>query len=134
MKKKLIYFIVLMFLSFNLFSISNKKLLKQELARKEYQVKVLKKSCVEHKLESIIVKEADLLYYEYLEYKKVNKESKLQNNIDKAFILYKLALSLHDLDRSKEQHSRQVESLKLTRKQLEYITEEFEELKLELKK
>ena len=134
MKKKLIYFILLLFLSCNLFSVSNKKLLKQELARKEYQVKVLKKSCEEHKLESVIVREADLLYEEYQKFKKMNKEDKLHNNIDKAFILYRLALSLHDLDRSKEQHSRQVESLKLTRKQLEYITEEFEELKLELKK
>ena len=134
MKKKLICFIVLLFLSFNLFSVSNKKLLKQELARKEYQVKVLKKSCEEHKLDSILTKEADLLYYEYLEFKKMNKESKLHNNIDKAFILYRLALSLYDLEMSKKQHDKQVESLIITRKQLEYIKDEFEELKLELQK
>ena len=134
MKKKLICFIVLLFLSFNLFGVSNKKLLKQELARKEYQVKVLKKSCEEHKLESILTREADLLYFEYLEFKKMNKESKLHNNIDKAFILYRLALSLYDLEISKKQHDKQVESLIITRKQLEYIKEEFEELKLELQK
>ena len=134
MKKKFICFIVLLFLSFNLFSVSNKKLLKQELARKEYQVKVLKKSCEEHKLESVIVNEADLLYEEYQEFKKKNKENKLHNNIDKAFILYRLALSLYDLEISEKQHGKQVESLIITRKQLEYIKEEFEELKLELQK
>ena len=132
MKKKLICFILLLFLSFNLFSISNKKLLKQELARKEYQVKVLKKSCEEHKLDSILTKEADLLYYKYLEFKKINKESRLHNNIDKAFILYRLALSLYDLEISKKQHNKQLESLIITRKQLEYLKTEFEELKLEL--
>ncbi len=132
MKKKLICFITLMFLSFNLFSISNKKLLEQELARKEYQVKVLKKSCEEYQLESVLTTEADKLYEEYLELKKKNKEKKLHNNIDKAFILYRLALSLHDLERSKEQHESQVESLRLTRKQLEYLKTEFDELKLEL--
>jgi len=134
MKKKFICFIVLLFLSFNLFSVSNKKLLKHELARKEYQVKVLKKNCEEHELESILTKEADQLYYEYLEFKKMNKESKLHNNIDKAFILYRLALSLFDLEISKKQHNKQLESLKITRQQLEYIKEEFEELKLELQR
>ena len=134
MKKKFICFILLMFFSFNLFCISSRKLLKQELARKEYQVKVLKKSCEEHKLESTLVKRANLLYEEYQELKKKNKEKKLHKNIDKAFILYRLALSLYDLERSKEQHNRQVESLKLTRKQLEYLKDELHELKLELQK
>lgn len=134
MKEKLICFIVLMFLSFNLFCVSSRKLLKQELARKEYQVKVLKKSCEEHKLESTLTKKADVLYAEYQELKKRNKEKKLHNNIDKAFILYRLALSLYDLERSKEQHDRQVESLRITRKQLEYLKDDFKELKLELQK
>jgi len=134
MKTKLFSFILLLFLSFNLFSISNKKLLEQELARKEYQVKVLKKSCEEHKLDSILTREADLLYYEYLEFKEINKERKLHNNIDKAFILYRLALSLFDLEISKKQHNKQLESLIITRKQLEYIKKEFEELKLELQR
>ena len=134
MKEKLICFIVLMFLSFNLFCVSNRKLLKQELARKEYQVKVLKKSCERQKLESILTKKADVLYAEYQELKERNKEKRLHINIDKAFILYRLALSLYDLERSKEQHERQVESLQLTRKQLEYLKEDFKELKLELQK
>jgi hypothetical protein len=134
MKKKLICFIVLMFLSINLFCVSSSKLLKQELARKEYQVKVLKKSCEEHKLESILIKKADLLYKEYRKLKEKNKEKKLHKNIDKAFILYRLALSLYDLERSKEQHDRQVESLRITRKQLEYLKDDFKELKLELQK
>lgn len=134
MKEKLICFIVLSLLSFNLFCVSSRKLLKQELARKEYQVKVLKKSCEEHKLESILIEKADLLYKEYRELKKKNKEKKLHKNIDKAFILYRLALSLYDLERSKEQHDRQVESLRITRKQLEYLKDDFKELKLELQK
>ena len=131
MKERLTCSIVLLFLSFNLFCVSSRKLLKQELARKEYQVKVLKKSCEEHKLES---KKADLLYKEYRELKEKNKEKKLHKNIDKAFILYRLALSLYDLERSKEQHDRQVESLRITRKQLEYLKDDFKELKLELQK
>ncbi len=134
MKEKLICFIVLMFLSFNLFCVSSRKLLKQELARKEYQVKVLKKSCERQKLESILTKKADVLYAEYQELKERNKEKRLHINIDKAFILYRLALSLYDLERSQEQHDRQVESLKITRKQLEYLKEDFKELKLELQK
>ncbi len=134
MKKKLICFIILVLLNFNLFCVSNKKLLKQELARKEYQVKVLKKSCEEHKLESVLTKKADLLYKEYRELKEKNKEKRLHKNIDKAFNLYRLALSVYDLERSKEQHNRQVESLKITRKQLEYLKDDLKELKLELKK
>ena len=134
MKEKLICFIVLMFLGFNLFCVSSRKLLKQELARKEYQVKVLKKSCERQKLESTLTKKADVLYAEYQELKERNKEKRLHINIDKAFILYRLALSLYDLERSQEQHDRQVESLKITRKQLEYLKEDFKELKLELQK
>ncbi|MBC8416581.1 MAG: hypothetical protein H8E11_09145 [Candidatus Cloacimonetes bacterium] len=134
MKEKLICFIVLMFLSFNLFCVSSRKLLKQELARNEYQVKVLKKSCERQKLESTLTKKADGLYAEYQELKERNKEKRLHINIDKAFILYRLALSLNDLEQSKKQHERQVESLQLTRKQLEYLKEELKELKLELQK
>ena len=132
MKKRLICLVVIILLSFNLFCVSNKKLLEQELARKEYQVKVLKKSCEEHKLDSTITKKADLLYEEYMQLKKKNKEIEIYKNIDKAFILYRLALSLYDLDKSKEQHARQVESLRLTRKQLEYLKADFNKLKLEL--
>jgi len=132
MKKRLICLVVIILLSFNLFCVSNKVLLEQELARKEYQVEVLKKSCAEHELDSILTQKADLLYDEYMQYKKRKKEKKLHNNIDKAFTLYRLALSLHDLERSKEQHERQVESLRLTRKQLEYLKAELDELKLEL--
>lgn len=132
MKKRLICLVVIILLSFNLFCVSNKVLLEQELARKEYQVDVLKKSCAEHELDSTLTQKADLLYDEYLQYKKKNQEKKLHNNIDKAFTLYKLALSLYDLERSKEQHERQVESLRLTRKQLEYLKTELDELKLEL--
>jgi len=132
MKKKVIYLVVIILLSSNLFSVSNKKLLEQELARKEYQVDVLKKSCAEHKLNSTLTQKADLLYDEYMQYKKRNQEKKLHKNIDKAFILYRLALSLYDLERSEEQHERQVESLRLTRKQLEYLKTERDKLKLEL--
>lgn len=132
MKKKLICLVVIILLSLNLISVSNKILLEQELARKEYEVDVLKKSCAEHELDSTLIQKADLLYDEYMQYKQRNQETKLHNNIDKAFILYRLALSLHDLERSKEQHERQVESLSLTRKQLEYLKAELDELKLEL--
>jgi len=132
MEKRLICLVVIFLLSFNLFCVSNKTLLEQELARKEYQVEVLKKSCAEHKLDSTITQKADLLYNEYIQYKKRKQEKKLHNNIDKAFILYRLALSLYDLDESKERHARQVESLRLTRKQLEYLKAERDELKLEL--
>ncbi len=132
MKKRFISLSVIILLSINLVCVSNKTLLEQELARKEYQVEVLKKSCAEHKLDSTLTQKADLLYDEYIQSKKKNQEKKLHNNIDKAFTLYKLALSLYDLERSKEQHERQVESLRLTRKQLEYLKAELDELKLEL--
>lgn len=94
---------------------------------------MLKKSCERQKLKSTLTKKADKLYEEYQELKERNKEKRLHKNIDKAFILYRLALSLNDLEQSKKQHERQVESLQLTRKQLEYLKEELHDLKLELK-
>ncbi len=133
MRKEIVLILFLFLLFSEVFCISSSKLLKQELARKEYQVKVLKKSCERQKLKSTLTKKADKLYVEYQELKERNREKRLHKNIDKAFILYRLALSLNDLEQSKKQHERQVESLQLTRKQLEYLKEELQELKLELK-
>ncbi|MCD4796295.1 MAG: hypothetical protein K8R49_03875 [Candidatus Cloacimonetes bacterium] len=133
MRKKVVFILFIFLLFSEVFCISSSKLLKQELARKEYQVKVLKKSCERQKLKSTLTKKADKLYEEYQELKERNKEKRLHKNIDKAFILYRLALSLNDLEQSKKQHERQVESLQLTRKQLEYLKEELHDLKLELK-
>ncbi|MBN1326581.1 MAG: hypothetical protein JW996_01395 [Candidatus Cloacimonetes bacterium] len=124
--------IILIFLSMiTILSSQELDLIQQELLVKEYQVMVLKLSCLEQNIDTSFTRKADNMYNETLQIAE-NDHTQIFQNLDYAFILYRLALGIKDLEESNFRHSNQIESLKLARKQLEIAKQDLEKVTLEL--
>ncbi len=106
-----------------------KSLEERELASNRYQAGVLKKSCSEQNIQNALTHEADSLYVVATEYERTKRPEKAINALDRAVVIYSLALAQRDLDESKKRHESQIESLEMTKKQLEYAQRLLEEVK-----
>lgn len=111
---------------------SNDPLLAQELLIRQYQLESLQKSCIEQGISSQFTDGADAIYYDFLQSKTEGFNETAFKNLDKAFIYYRLAMGLHDLEKSRERHERQVESLRLAREEMEKLLLDLAALKKEL--
>ena len=130
MLKKII--VVIFFLTcFSLYS-QRTEFMEKEVARKEYQVSVFQKSCQIQEIENGFTIRAGELYEEYLKLTPGQRNENAYRKLEKAFIFYRLALGLNDLEKSQKRHQYQVESLQLAREELEELNNQLEMLKEEI--
>ena len=106
-----------------------KSLEERELATNRYQAGVLKRSCKEQEIANSLTHRADSLYIVATDFERSFRPEKAINALDHAIVIYSLALAQRDLDESKARHQKQVESLEMTKQQLEYSRRLLEELK-----
>ncbi len=106
-----------------------KTLEERELATNRYQAGVLKRSCSEQSITNALTHEADSLYVVASEFERSFRPEKAILALDRAIVIYSLALAQRDLDESQKRHQNQVESLEMTKKQLEYSRRMLDEIK-----
>ncbi len=126
MKKIVFFFLSLIILAA---CSATKTLEERELATNRYQAGVLKRSCVEQNISNALTTEADSLYLVGTEFERTFRPEKAIAAMDRAIVIYSLALAQRDMDESQQRHHNQVESLEMAKKQLEFTKRMLDEMK-----